>query len=154
MTVLKPVGKVKSDFENPKDLVFACEKGLDTQTHSKIVINKEYVEGLEGLEEFSHIFIMYVLDKATKLELKTHPGPPSEKDLPSVGVFASRSQYRPNHIALRLVKLLKVERNTLHVQGLDAINNSKVIDVKPYVKGFDRPEEYECAGWYDWLEND
>ncbi len=146
------IGYVVSDFENPKDLIFACEKGLQTITNSKIVLHEKYKQGLIGLEEFSHIFVMYFLGQATKLELTTHPGPPTKKTLPKVGVFASRSQYRPNHIALRLVKLLKIEENTLYVEGLDAINGSRVLDIKPYIKGFDRPKDFKTAKWYHWLD--
>jgi len=149
---LEPIGHVVSNFENPEELIFACEKGLQTTTNSKIILDKKYAQGTKGLEEFSHIFVIYFLDQATKLELTTHPGPPSEKTLPKVGVFASRSQYRPNHIALRLVKLIKIEDNTLHVQGLDAINESQVLDIKPYIAGFDRPKEFKIAPWYDWLD--
>jgi len=148
---IEPIGKVESEYKNPKDLIFACEKGLNTKTKSKIIIKKEYEKGLKGLKKFSHIFVMYHLDQAKKIELITHPGPPTEISLPKVGVFASRSQYRPNHIALRLVKLKKIEKNIIFVEGLDAINNSKVLDIKPYVKGFDRPDKFKTANWYDWL---
>ena len=148
----EPIGEVESEYENPKDLVFACEKGLRTKTNSKIIINKNFEKGLAGLEEFSHVFVMYFLHQADKIELVTHPGPPTETDLPRVGVFASRSQYRPNHIALRLVKLKKIEKNVMFVEGLDAIDGSRVLDIKPYVKGFDRPESYKTAVWYGWLE--
>ncbi len=146
-----PIGVIESRFDNPEDLIFACEKGLSTKTISKIALNEKFAEGLIGLKEFSHVFVIYFLDRANKIELLTHPGPPTETGLPKVGVFASRSQYRPNHIALRLVELLNVEGNCLHVKGLDAINGSKVLDIKPYVKGFDRPEQFTSASWYDWL---
>ena len=147
----EPIGVIASEFENPKDLIFACEKGLNTMTKSKIVLNENFEKGLNGLKDFSHIFVIYFLDQANKIELVTHPGPPTETSLPKVGVFASRSQYRPNHIALRLVKLTKIEGNILYVEGLDAINESKVLDIKPYVKGFDRPDDFKTASWYDWL---
>ncbi len=113
---------------------------------------EEFEKGLKGLEEFSHVFVIYILDKAKKIELITHPGPPNEVDLPKVGVFASRSQYRPNHIALRLVKLKKIEKNIIYVEGLDAIDESKVLDIKPYVKGFDRTSEFKTAPGYRWIE--
>ena len=146
------IGFVESEYENPDELIFACEDGLNTKTKYKIILKKEFEEGLEGLKEFSHLFIMYHLNQADKIELITHPGPPKEKKLPKVGVFASRSQYRPNHIALRLVKLTKIEGNEVYVEGLDAINGSKVLDIKPYVKGFDRPDSFKIASWYDWLD--
>ncbi|MEA3430487.1 MAG: tRNA (N6-threonylcarbamoyladenosine(37)-N6)-methyltransferase TrmO [Nanoarchaeota archaeon] len=145
------IGIVESEYENPKDLIFACEKGLKTETYSKIVIEDKYKEGLKGLEEFSHMFVMFHLDKATKMEIVTHPGPP-DIDLPRVGVFASRSQYRPNHIALRLVKIEKVENGVVFVKGLDAINGTKILDIKPYVPGFDRPGEFKVASWYTWFD--
>lgn len=145
------IGYVESEYKNPKDLIFACEKGLKTKTDAKIILNEEYKTATLGLEEFSHAFVMFYLDKATKIELVTHPGPPGI-DLPKVGVYASRSQYRPNHIALRLVKIIKVDGNVLQVEGLDAIDGTRVLDVKPYVSGFDRPNEFKTASWYDWLD--
>jgi len=147
------IGTIRSKFKNPEELVFACEKGLDTDTESEIIIDEHLEEGLTGLKEFSHIFIIYFLNQADKIELSTHPGPPSETSLPKVGVFASRSQYRPNHIALRLAKLLNINGNRIRVRGLDAVNGSPVLDIKPYVKGFDRPENFKTAYWYDWLNH-
>jgi len=147
-----PIGFVSSDFINPKDLISACENGLKNKNKSKIIIFEKFIDGLYGLEKFSHIFVIYFLDKVKKFEIKTHPGPPSIKNLPKVGVFASRSQYRPNPIALRLVKLIKIEKNVIYLEGLDAIDKTPVLDIKPYVKGFDRPDDFRTADWYDWLE--
>ena len=153
MTIqIEPIGTVSSKFKEPKELVFACEKGLKTKSYSTITIDERYTDGLTGLEEFSHIFVIYHLDKAQHVEIMTHPGLPLDDSLKKVGVFASRSQYRPNHLALRLVRIMKVGTNTIDVLGLDAIDGSQVIDIKPYVKGFDRPEEYKTASWYGWLE--
>jgi tRNA (adenine37-N6)-methyltransferase len=149
---LESIATVFTSYNNPKDLVFACEQGLNTITSSKIVIKEKYAEGLTGIENFSHLFVIFHLDRVDRTELTTHPGPASVKGLPRVGIFASRSQYRPNPIALRLVKLLRVDGNVLYVEGLDAINLSQVLDIKPYVKGFDRPRVYSNAPWYDWLE--
>lgn len=149
---ISPIGKVQSKYKKPKDLIFACEKGLKTKTYSKIIVKKKYSQGLKGLNKFSHLWVIFFLHKANKLELITHPGPPTETDLPQVGVFASRSQYRPNHLALRLVKLKSVKENIIYTEGLDAINGTNVIDIKPYVKGFDRPDKYKIANWYNWFE--
>jgi len=148
----KPIGFIISRFKNPKELISLCEKGLKAKTISKIMIKKRYEKGLIGLNKFSHIFIIYFLDKINKAELFTYPGPLTIKKLPKVGVFASRSQYRPNPIALRLVRLLKVENNILTVKGLDGINKSPVLDIKPYVPGFDRPGKTKSAYWYGWLD--
>ena len=149
----KPIGYVVSKFKNPHEMVFVCKRGVRANNLSKIVIYKEFEKGLQGLEGFSHIFVIYFLNKVNKVELLTHPGPPSVKGLPKVGVFASRSQYRPNPIALKLVRLVKIKRNELIVEGLDAIDNSPVLDIKPYIPGFDRPVRAKVAKWYDWLKS-
>lgn len=148
----KTIANVISEFNNPKDLIFACEKGLKTQAISKIKVNKEYAHGLMGLKSFSHVWVIYYLHLADKTEIVTMPGTPEMTDLPKVGVFASRSQYRPNKIALRLAKIVKITKNIIHVSGLDAINGTEVLDIKPYVPGFDRPKKYKCAPWYSWFE--
>jgi len=147
---LKPIGYISSEFQNPKDLRFACEKGLLAKTESKLNIRDEFLTGLKGLEKFSHLWVIYSLHKANRIELKTYPGPPSVKNLPRAGVFATRSQYRPNHIALRLVQIKKIEKNVIEVSGLDAIDGSPVIDIKPYVSHFDRLEKFKEADWYKW----
>ena len=147
---LRPIGIVESPFRNPKDLHFACEEGRFTDTESSIVINQEFAKGLKGLDDFSHIWVIYHLHKADQTELSTHPGPPNINDLPIVGVFASRSQYRPNHLALRMVNLVKVDRNEIFVKGLDAIDGSPVVDIKPYVPFFDKTQKQKIAEWYRW----
>ena len=101
------IGTVKSEFENPSDLHFACEKGKNTKTVSKIIINSGFTKGLERIEEFSHLWVLYHLDRASGVEIVTHPGPAFMKNLPKAGIFATRSQYRPSKIALRLVKFIK-----------------------------------------------
>jgi tRNA-Thr(GGU) m(6)t(6)A37 methyltransferase TsaA len=147
----RPIGFVKSGFKKPAELIFACEKGLLAETRSSVVIDEEFSGGLRGLKKFSHAFIIYNLHKARGVEMITHPGPPSIS-LPKVGVFASRSQKRPNKIALRLVEITGVKGNVLDVRGLDAINGSPVLDIKPYVPGFDRPGKFKNAPWYNWLD--
>ena len=149
---ITPIGTIMSDFKNPKDLLFACEDGLKTSTKSIIIIDPKLQEGLKGLDQFSHIFVIYILHEAKHIELQTYPGPTTVKNLEQVGVFASRSQYRPNHIALRLCEIINVKNNEIQVKGLDAINGSKVLDIKPYVPGFDRPTNFKVADWYTWFD--
>jgi tRNA-Thr(GGU) m(6)t(6)A37 methyltransferase TsaA len=96
------------------------------------------------------LWVIYQLHEANRVELKTYPGPLSVKSLSKVGVFASRSQYRPNNIALRLAKIIEVRKNTIKVSGLDAIDGSPIMDIKPYISHFDRPEKFKEADWYKW----
>jgi len=145
---LRPIGYVSSKFQNPKNLEFACEKGLSAKTTSKLIIRDEFLTGLDGLKKFSHLWIIYYLHKANRIESKTYPGPSSVKNLPKTGIFATRSQYRPNHIALRLTKIKKIGENTIEVIGLDAVDGSPILDIKPYVSYFDRPKNFKTASWY------
>jgi len=149
--IFRPIGFVTSEYKRPEELVPVCELGIKAKVHAKVTVYEEFKDALKGLEKFSHIFVIYFLHKVDRVELITHPGPPSVKDLPKVGLFASRSQYRPNPIAVKLVKLLRIEGNELYVQGLDAIDESPVLDIKPYIPGFDRPEKAVIASWYNWL---
>ena len=121
-------------------------------TKSSIIINAEFTEGLKGLDKFSHIWVIYHLHNADRIELTTYPGPPSIKNLPKVGVFSSRSQYRPNHLALRLVDLIRINGTEVTVSGLDATNGSPVLDIKPYIPFFDWAETHRIAEWYGWAK--
>lgn len=151
MIEIVPIGFVESSYSDPSKLTIACKKGTAFDDDSAIVINEELKPMLRGLEEFSHAWVLFHLHKAERVEPVTHPGTPDMKDLPKVGVLASRSQYRQNHIALRLVKIKKIEGRTIRVNGLDAISGSPVIDIKPYVPHFDLPENPRVAEWYkDW----
>jgi tRNA-Thr(GGU) m(6)t(6)A37 methyltransferase TsaA len=154
MMTFDPIGTVVSDFTDPEELHVACEKGKRFEARSRIFIKEHMTSGLEGLSEFSHLWVIYHLHKAKNTEMRTYPGPASVKGLPEVGVFASRSQYRPNHMALRLVRLVGIYDNVIEVEGLDAVDGTPVIDIKPFVKGFDSPDNPRVAGWYGWLDGD
>ena len=101
------------------------------EDESKVVLAEEFAEGLDGIEGFSHVYVIFWLHKVKNLErrvLKVHPR--GRRDLPSVGVFATRSPMRPNPIGLTRVRLVKKEDNTLFVKGLDALDGSPIIDIK------------------------
>ncbi|MBS7643376.1 tRNA (N6-threonylcarbamoyladenosine(37)-N6)-methyltransferase TrmO [Candidatus Bathyarchaeota archaeon] len=100
---------------------------------SEIIIEKRLMEALDGIEGFSHIHVLYWADRLPrrKRPLKIHPK--HREDMPLLGVFATRSAYRPNPIGLTTVKLLKREGRVLRVKGLDAFDGTPVIDIKPYI---------------------
>lgn len=99
-------------------------------TESIIRILDEYAGGLEGLEGYSHAFIIYWMDRAPGPSIKWRPWKSSR--YPEVGVFATRFPGRPNPIGLTLVEIVRVEPPRLVVRGLDAWTGSPVLDVKPY----------------------
>jgi tRNA-Thr(GGU) m(6)t(6)A37 methyltransferase TsaA len=122
--LLKPIGYVKTKATN---LQVRNKNRL-----SQIIIFDDYIEALTGIEEFSHIIILFWLDKISSKELKLKVHPRGRRDFPLLGVFATRSMFRPNPIGLTVVELIKAEHKILEVRGLDAFNLTPVLDIKPY----------------------
>ena len=124
---LKPIGVVHNEikqtgYHDCKDIV------------SEIEIDAKWAELLGGIEEFSHIIVLFWMHKVsrdTEPPVKVHPR--GRADLPLVGLFATRVPQRPNPIGITIVKLLKRRGTTLTVQGLDAIDGTPVIDIKSYM---------------------
>ena len=123
----------------------------------------EYAEGLEGIEEYSHLFLLSFLDKVSHDKRKILKIKPrrllklgySEEQLPEVGVFSSDSPLRPNPIGLTLVKLLDRKETTLHVYGLDLFNKTPIIDIKPFRASY-TTSEFKVPKWvseYDEKQN-
>jgi tRNA-Thr(GGU) m(6)t(6)A37 methyltransferase TsaA len=127
--VLKPIATVKND---------AKEIGRHDweQVVSDLIVRPDLEDALEGLEEFSHIvviFWMHLSPSGESTPHKTHPQ--MRPDLPLVGVLATRSPVRPNPLGITVVKLLEKSGNVLKVIGLDAIDGTPVLDIKPYLPG-------------------
>jgi tRNA-Thr(GGU) m(6)t(6)A37 methyltransferase TsaA len=115
---MTPIGFVKrlssGDDERDRNLL------------SKIVIDSEFTRGLDGIEEWSHVHVIFWMNRISDKEKKlVHPKG-------NVGIFATRAPIRPNPIGLTLVKLVRHKGNTLWVRGLDALDNTPVLDIKPY----------------------
>jgi tRNA-Thr(GGU) m(6)t(6)A37 methyltransferase TsaA len=143
--VLSPIGHVKTTAVG--------DQVKDKKTISQIIIDKSLQEGLEGIEEFSNLFVIFYFNQlAPKPQtLKIHPR--GRIDLPLRGVFATRTMLRPNAVGLTVVELLGVEDNVLTVRGLDAYDGTPVLDVKPY-DPWDRVEKLRVAGWWKKLETE
>lgn len=129
---LKAIGVVHNGIkQRPEQVPFGWEKVV-----SDIVVNSSLTEALDGLEEFSHIVVLFWMHQAAAGQppLKIHPmGKP---ELPLVGLFATRSPHRPNPVGETTVRLLQRQGNILKVEGLDAIDGTPVIDIKPYISGY------------------
>jgi tRNA-Thr(GGU) m(6)t(6)A37 methyltransferase TsaA len=116
---MTPIGFVKrsssDEYERDRSLV------------SKIVFKNEFAKGLDGIEGWSHVYVIFWMDKISdKEKMLVHPGGKE------VGIFATRAPIHPNPIGLTLVELVKREQNVLWVRGLDALNGTPVLDIKPY----------------------
>jgi tRNA-Thr(GGU) m(6)t(6)A37 methyltransferase TsaA len=115
---------------------------------SDIVIDGTLVEALAGLEEFSHIIVLYWMHGvAATGQVPTKVHPRGKRELPAVGLFATRSPNRPNPVGKATVRLLQCQGNILKVEGLDAIDGTPVIDIKPYIPGYDSVTNAEIPQW-------
>lgn len=138
---LTPIGIVKNNVTESKREEWQ-------KVISEIIINDNLTEALSGIEEFSHLIILYWMHKLAPSEYTvTRVHPKGDQNLPLVGVFASRSPARPNPIGVTTVKLLEVRNNVLKVVGLDAIDGTPVIDIKPFIHQHDQPSDCKIPGW-------
>lgn len=139
--ILQPIGHVSNSVTEKKNLFW----GEDVST---ILLNEEYRSGLNGLEAFSHAIILCYLDKAGFIREKhLQRRPQGREDMPVVGIFSQRTKDRPNTIGVTAVEILAVDETSLTVKGLDAINGTPVLDIKPYFPVFDRRD----ATTPDWV---
>jgi len=127
---LRPIGHVRSPYKEKKD---APRQGRLSDTVSEIVIDEEYLPGLDDVEKNANLIILSWFDRADRTMLRaTPPHKPVEH-----GVFATRSPNRPNPVAFSVVDLLERDGNILRVRGLDALDGTPVVDIKPYAPDID-----------------
>lgn len=139
----KPIGIVKSPVKERVD------KGWG-EVRSEIHIGEKYALGLNGIDSFSHIIVIFEMHQSTwNPENDLVRRPQGRLDMPIIGIFAQRAKHRPNPIGITSVRLLGVEGNVLRVQGLDAIDGTPVIDIKPYFPEYDRVSEFCIPEWVD-----
>jgi len=138
---MRPIGHVRSphvkDIDVPKGL------GARHAAEGKIVVEPEYEQGLTDIEGMSHLFIIWVFSESKDFSLLAHP--PSSSG--SHGVFVTRSPRRPNPIGLTVVQLIARRGNVLHVRGVDMLDGTPVLDIKPYLSSV--PSEKLRRGWLD-----
>ncbi len=144
--VLTPIGFVKTDAVG--------EQVRDRSRTSKIIVNSEFVEALDGISSYSHLFVLFWLNQIKDNErktLKVHPR--GKTDLPLSGVFAVRTMLRPNPIGLTIVEIVDVHSNVLTIRGLDAYNGTPVLDIKPY-DPWDVVENPKVPSWWQKLKEE
>jgi tRNA-Thr(GGU) m(6)t(6)A37 methyltransferase TsaA len=141
---LKPIGIVHSPFREPA--LCDADKFI-----SEIRIDPRWAKALKGIEGFSHIIVLFYLDRSRGVDLQVHPR--RRMDLPLVGLFASRTPRRPNPIGLTVCRLLKRRGTRLTVQGLDAFDGTPVLDIKPYIPDNDLVKRARVPNWIKQLRN-
>jgi tRNA (adenine37-N6)-methyltransferase len=148
MIEFKPIGFVSSNVEEKTDVNWG-------NIFARIILYDEYAGGLSGLEGFSHAIILTHLHQAS-YEKNRHlqRRPRDLEHLPKVGIFSQRSKDRPNPIGVTAVRIISVGYDYLDVQGLDAINGTPILDIKPYYPFFDRIDSPEMPEWVNELMKD
>ncbi len=135
----RPIGCVRSPYTDTK----AIPKGLGVKHDAEGVLEllQEFVPGLKDIEGFSHLFVIWVFDRSEGFDL-VGAGP---ADARLHGVFATRSPRRPNPIGLTVVELLRRDGGSLHVRGVDMLDGTPILDIKPYMSSI--PQEKLRRGW-------
>ncbi|XP_029459624.1 tRNA (adenine(37)-N6)-methyltransferase isoform X2 [Rhinatrema bivittatum] len=136
------------------DSCFSAKNGTPRQptvcrmSRARLTINKSVFNNPEhsliGLEHFSHVWILFVFHKNGHLSCKAKVQPPRLNGA-KTGIFSTRSPHRPNAIGLTLAKLEKIEGGTLHLSGIDMIQGTPVLDIKPYISDYDSPQNAELS---------
>lgn len=137
---LRPIGYVQNGVQKGEQTIWE-------EVESRIVLDGQWAAGLRGLEEFSHLVVIFWLDRPSQGEVPLQVHPEAKEDMPLVGLFATRTPLRPNPIGLTSVELLSVEGTTLRVRGLDAFDGTPVLDLKPYLIRGDLKPEASVPGW-------
>jgi tRNA-Thr(GGU) m(6)t(6)A37 methyltransferase TsaA len=135
----QPIGYVKSQYKNTKEI----PKGFGVKHDAEGILEvlPQFEAGLKDIEGFSHLFVLWVFDRAEGFDLV---GTPPIDDLPH-GVFATRSPRRPNPIGLTVVELLGRDGPSLKVRGVDMLDGTPILDLKPYMSSI--PPESLRRGW-------
>lgn len=138
--IYKPVGIIHTPYESTNDMPIqpSSAKGIK----GTVELYPEYKTGLKDLTGFSHIILIYHFHLSNGYQLEVKPF----LDENLHGVFATRAPKRPNNIGLSVVKLLKVENNIIHIENVDIINGTPLLDIKPFVPDFDATVNIKI-GW-------
>jgi tRNA-Thr(GGU) m(6)t(6)A37 methyltransferase TsaA len=139
MFTFKPIGFVESPYQESSEI----PKGLGVKHDAEGILKvlPEFEPGLLDVEGFSHLFVIWMFDRTTGFDLTACP--PSDNR--THGVFATRSPRRPNPIGLTVVQLLGRDHEQLHVRGVDMLDGTPILDIKPYLSSI--PQETLRRGW-------
>ena len=136
---MRPIGFVRSPYRDAAEIPKGC--GARHEAEGVLDILPEYEPGLTDIEGFSHLFVLWVFDRAEGFELMVTPPTAAVPH----GVFSTRAPVRPNPLGLTVVRLLKREGPRLHVRGVDMLDGTPILDLKPYLSSV--PPEELRRGW-------
>lgn len=136
---MQPIGFVQSPYTDVGQIPKGC--GAQHQAQGSLQILPEYEQGLTDIEGFSHLFVIWVFDRVDGYDLLSTPPTDSRPH----GVFSTRSPRRPNRLGLTVVQLAKRDGGRLEVSGLDMLDGTPILDIKPYLTSI--PQEQLRRGW-------
>ena len=139
--ILHPIGVIHTPFSDPGE---TPNQPTRSQAIGRIDIDPGYADGLIDLDGFSHIHLLYAFHKSNGFSLRVKPFLDDREH----GVFATRYPFRPNPIGMSIVRLLRREVNILTVEGVDMLDGTPLLDIKPYVPEFDVRIDTR-TGWYE-----
>jgi tRNA-Thr(GGU) m(6)t(6)A37 methyltransferase TsaA len=137
---LKQIGTIHSPFTSPQGMPIQPAGAVGVK--GRVEVFQEFEAALEDLSGFSHIYLLYYFHLAKSFALKVKPF----MDRVERGLFATRAPSRPNPIGISVVRLVGVDRNVLHVLDIDIVDQTPLLDIKPYVPEFD-VRHAERIGW-------
>jgi len=140
---METIGYVANDIDSPIDYGWA-------KVESRIVLEENLAPALLGLSDFSHLLVVFWMHQA-KPPAVLQRRPQNRDDMPKMGLFSQRSKHRPNPIGVTSVPLVGVSGCEVVVRGLDAVNGTPVLDIKPYYPCYDSPGEVRMPEWVDRL---
>ncbi|HNZ36253.1 MAG TPA: tRNA (N6-threonylcarbamoyladenosine(37)-N6)-methyltransferase TrmO [Candidatus Marinimicrobia bacterium] len=141
----RPIGIIHSQHQNAEQIPIQPVYAKDCP--AKVEVYQKFAEGLRDLDGFSHIYLIYHFHRAKSAKLRVKP---FLQDVER-GVFATRSPNRPNAIGLSIVELIRREGNILHIKGADILDGTPLLDIKPYIKRFDRIDNSR-DGWQEEID--
>jgi len=139
--IYKPIGILNTSFEKLDDM--PIQPGFTNDSHGTALIFPEFREGLKDLVGFSHIYLIYHLHMVSQHKMVVIPF----LDKVPRGLFSTRAPLRPNPIGISVVRLHGIEDNILHLEGMDMLNGTPLLDIKPYISDFDCFPD-SVNGWY------
>ncbi len=137
---MKPIGTIFTPFTCLEDMPIQPKGAEDII--GTVELKEQYLAGLDDLDGFSHIYLLYQFHMAQRTALTVTPF----MDTRPRGVFATRSPLRPNHIGISIVRLKSIAKNIITVQGIDILNGTPLLDIKPYIAAFDAVQDCR-SGW-------
>lgn len=138
---MHPIGVIHSPFTDKAQTPIQASR---SQARGSVVVYPEFADGLKDIEAFSHIYLLYAFHNSSGYSLQVKPF----LDDSEHGLFATRYPYRPNPIGISIIRLFSREGNLLTIEGVDVLDGTPLLDIKPYIPDFDLRTDVR-TGWYE-----